>query len=313
VNTMEKKEPLEKKNSLQHRDVSRQASKGSIAERTRKRSKKFSSASSISTASSLTDNPYIHLMHDARDRRLSSLSSEDSMVRRKISEGPSAFIAMRRGDSIADIGEDFTLGELEVEDSDELADSQLSKEKKAPNKPIRTRGLKFKAKKGGSKIFENYERSMADRHGQEEDLETNQEHLYTLEEADSRRCSQTQASITNAIQQSAVLQEYQAAMSAIRPPHSATSPATRPPHSATSATRPVHSGQPIPVIKVSDEPFARSSPARSTFCTSQINNNRGTGPEKKPAPFTRSQSFRKSFQKFGGEVAKTLRSLTGTK
>ena len=32
---------------------------------------------------------------------------------------------------------DFTLGELEVEDSDELADSQLSKEKKAPNKPIR--------------------------------------------------------------------------------------------------------------------------------------------------------------------------------
>ncbi|XP_023334993.1 uncharacterized protein LOC111706364 isoform X2 [Eurytemora carolleeae] len=247
-----------------HKDVSRQTSKGSINDKSRGRNKKFSitsTHSALSAASSYSDSPYIHLMHDTLDRGLSTLSSDGSGFKRKISEGPAAF---------HEIETEFTLSDLELDERPPLPPPV--KEKTAPAKPIRTsRPGKFRGKQGGSKVFEDYEKVIKNR--TQHSLELEQD-LYTVQETESR----------NKFANTAI-----------------PSPTSR---------------QGIQYLSSEQDnaPFVRQSPGRSTFCTSQIKESRdskvSTGNLKKP-PMARSHSFRKSFQKFGDDVAKTFRNLAG--
>jgi len=279
----------------QHQSIARMSSKDSFQER-RKLSKKYSTASTssfggLSLGSSFNESPYIHLISDDRDRR--STESSEIAFKRKISEGPSAFIRMTSAEE-HEIDTDFVLGKLEVKDEmnkddpfpENIQDPKMKlkpiKSSFKPPKPPRHRtALAKKAavtRMGGSKVFENYEAEMRNKFGKDKLQE-----LYTVQESEKSITSNT----NNGLNDVSIMRR-------------------------ASEVPGLSGGQYLTVQPQPSSSFHRGGVARSTVCLAQIDTTRQEAVESsKRRPPPRSSSFRKSVQKLGGEFAKTWKNLTG--
>lgn len=286
---------MDVKVSFQCKDMGRKASKSSIPERTRKLSKKFSTTSntsgfsiSSSFTSSCSDNPYLHLMHDAKDCK----ASQDRFKRNISQEVDTSRLS---SDSNPEMDSDFVLEDLELmDDITRTVPSAVTTDPAGtsddPNRKDNRRRQQQKTfgkqSGGGSKIFEYYQKTIRD---SQMDKENNSVQLEVPKLADMQ-----------IIRRSSCGDSQLAADSGFNRPAAAR-------HMKKGYRRSADVSD-----SVLSDSFVRKSTARSTFCVSQIKNTRlaqsDTDPKKN---VSRSQSVRKSFQKFGGEVAKTFKSLTG--